>query len=322
MKQLTFAFFILLISAALIPGCSDNSVVPISQKTDSQTNSWFIPGDFATIADAMNSPTVNNGDIIKLGSGNFTGVFLTKELNFEGNGNTVINDGPVHASGKIMGFRLIAGSEKSSFSHITFTVDFPIMNGAAVNNVTISHCTFLNSVQAISNWRGNGWIIEHNTITDLRCDNGGGIGILIGDFMGGIVQGNQISHNTITGTLHVFEETESGGYSGSGIVLYADFRWGASGTAEMKNNYVSHNTISLVSDHPGLVDVNAFELTDTRVTPTPDKIKNNTIVFNDFRGTANQILLSPESLDNPVNNITKNLGENRGHGLHPKDFKP
>ncbi|RPI12760.1 MAG: hypothetical protein EHM58_19720 [Ignavibacteriae bacterium] len=325
MKQLFLTFFVIIISALLISGCSNTGNISNPQNTnpDNQSSTWFIPGDFPTIGDAMNSSTVHNGDIIKLGTGNFTGVLLTKSLKFEGNGNTVINAGPAHSSGYSQGFRLGAGSDGSSFNHMTFTTDLSIMNGAAVNNVKVSHCEFLNSLQAISNWCGSGWIIEHNTITDLKCANGGGIGILVADLSGGTVQGNQILHNTITGVLHVDAENEGGGYSGTGIVIYADFRYGRFGTAAIKNNNVTHNTISLTSEHPELVDVVAFELTDTREEPPlPYVLNNNTIMFNDFRGTVNQIAISPAGLDNPVNNITRNLGENRGHGLHPGDFKP
>jgi len=45
------------------------------------------------------------------------------------------------------------------------------------------------------------------------------------------------------------------------------------------------------------------------------------IGFNDFRGTALQITLTPEELDNH-NDISRNLGDNRGHGLHPSLFSP
>src|SRR3972149_6920610 len=50
--------------------------------------------------------------------------------------------------------------------------------GAVVNHVEIANNNFYNSVQAISNWRGNDWNIHHNTIEGLRTRNGGGIGIL------------------------------------------------------------------------------------------------------------------------------------------------
>jgi len=37
------------------------------------------------------------------------------------------------------------------------------------------------------------------------------------------------------------------------------------------------------------------------------------------RGTRTQIVLTPDTLDE-VNAISRNLGDNRGHGLHPSVF--
>jgi hypothetical protein len=194
------------------------------------------------------------------------------------------------------------------------------MNGAAINDVTVEHCTFLKSIQAVSNWRGNGWIISHNDIVDLRSRNGGGIGILIGDYAGGTVENNIVSYNNISGTLFVYP-ADGGGYNGSGIVLYADFRWGATGSHGIKNNTIVHNKISLVSDTPDVVDVAAFEMTDTRDDENFAVIIDNVVGFNDFRGTAIQIVLTPENLGDS-NDISRNLGDNRGHGLHPSLLAP
>ncbi len=49
---------------------------------------------------------------------------------------------------------------------------------------------------------------------------------------------------------------------------------------------------------------------------------NNAIGFNDLRGTVSQIALSPTGLDNPVSDISRNLGNNCGQGLHPSVFGP
>lgn len=324
MKSTVLFSLVLGIFAFLFFSCNeaDNISTPSTEIfTDKPGATWNVPGDFATIQAAINNTNVVNGDIILVGPGNFAGAFVTKGVIIKGEDNTIINDGPLHGSGMKMGFRFLAGSDNAELSHLTFTTDLAVMNGAAVNNVKVSHCTFLNSVQAISNWRGNGWNIHHNTITDLRTKNGGGIGILIADFLGGNVSNNIVSHNTISGTLHVWSG-DGGGYAGTGIVIFADFRYGAAGTTAIKNNYITHNSISLVSDNPGLVDVWAFELTDTRNDPSLIVIFENSIGFNDFRGTENQISLTPDVLDNPVNNISRNLGDNRGHGQHPKDFHP
>jgi hypothetical protein len=280
---------------------------------------WRVPGDFATIQAAVDSPSVAAGDRIVVEAGSHAGALLTKSVDICGEGNAIISSGPPHSSGLVQGFRLLAGSDGASFSHLVFAVDLAIMNGAAIDSITISQCTFQNPVQAISNWSGCDWLIEHNLVEGLRCRNGGGIGILIGDRSGGSVTGNVIAHNTLRGVLTV-PATDGGGYNGSGIVLYADFRYGWPGTEEISGNRVVHNLVALVSDTPEVVDVAAFELTDARDDPDLALvIFSNAIGFNDFRGTGLQIVLTPEELSS-VNEISRNLGENRGHGAHPAVF--
>jgi hypothetical protein len=139
---------------------------------------WRVPGNFATIKAAIDSSSVVAGDKIIVEPGEHAGAFVTKAVEIKGEDGAAITSGPAHENGLIMGFRMLAGSDGCSINHLRFTVDFPIMNGAAVNDVSVSQCAFVNSVQAVSNWRGNSWQITHNEITDLRTRNGGGIGIL------------------------------------------------------------------------------------------------------------------------------------------------
>jgi hypothetical protein len=84
-------------------------------------------------------------------------------------------------------------------------------------------------------------------------------------------------------------------------------------------NRVIKNKVGVVSDSPAVVDINAFEMTDTR--HVTGVVYENAIGFNDFRSTAIQIALSPLELGE-VNSISRNFGENRGHGLHPGVFRP
>ncbi|MBI4525036.1 MAG: hypothetical protein HY695_14630 [Deltaproteobacteria bacterium] len=282
---------------------------------------WRVPGDFATIQEAINSSAVVVADRILVGAGAHAGAVVTKSVEIKGEDGAVINSGPAHGSGLVQGFRFLAGSDGATISHLRFEVDLVIMNGAAVNDVTITQNTFVNAVQAVTNWRGDGWQITHNKIVDLRTRCGGGIGVLVGDLAGGSVSDNVVAHNTITGTLHV-SSGDCGDYNGSGIVLYADFRWGAAGAKELAYNRIIKNKIALTSDTPQVVDVVAIELTDTRGVAAPSPvIFDNAIGFNDLRGTALQIDLTPDGLD-AVNDISRNLGENRGHGLHPSVFGP
>lgn len=284
---------------------------------------WKVPGNFATIQAAIDSSAVKDGDVIQVGPGYFAGALVTKAVTIQGVGNAVINNGPLHGSGMVMGFRMNAGSSGASILNLRFEVDLAIMNGAAINDVTISQCAFINSVQGVSNWRGSGWEITHNEFIDLRTRCGGGIGILVGDyFLTPSVKENVVSHNKISGTLHV-AEGDCGGYNGSGIVIYADFRYGPGyGALDVAFNKITKNTISMVSDTPLVVDIAAIELTDSRddATIIPPVIHDNAIGYNDLRGTANQIVLTPSNLD-LYNDISRNFGENRGHGLHPRVFK-
>lgn len=312
MKKLTFVLVILALLA-----------MPSTALAAKPGNVWYVPGDFATIQDAIDDPGVVDGDTIRVGPGNFAGALVDKSITIKGEESAVIDNGPMHPAGLSMGFRLLEGSDGATLSHLTFEVDLAIMNGDAVNDVTVTHCRFNNTIQAVSNWRGSGWTISHNTITDLRTRNGGGIGIMVADYSGGVVKDNVVSHNTIAGTLFV-DPNDGGGYNGSGIVLYADFRWGGAGAEEISNNRVVKNRVSLVSDTPDVVDVAAFELTDSRDDINADPfpvILNNAIGFNDFRGTTLQIALTPEELED-YNTISRNLGNNRGHGLHPSLFGP
>jgi hypothetical protein len=281
---------------------------------------WNVPGHFATIQDALDSPDVMAGDVILVGPGPHAGALVTKPVEIRGVGGAVINTGPLHGTGKTQGFRLLAGSDGTTISHLTFEVGLAIINGAAINNVTVVQNRFLNTYQAVTNWGGSGWDISHNDIVDLQTACGGGIGVLVGDYAAnpaGVVD-NLVAHNKISGALHV-APGDCGGYSGAGIVIFADFRGGDPGAAALAYNRVIKNTVGVVSDNPGLVDINACELTDTR--HVPDVIYENTIGFNDFRGTANQIHLAPLELGE-VNAISRNLGKNRGHGLHPSVFRP
>jgi hypothetical protein len=312
MKKLTF----MLVIACLL-------ALPMAATAGGAGSVWYVPGDFATIQEAIDSSNVADGDTILVGPGSHAGAFVTKSVEIKGEDMTVIDSGPMHPAGLSQGFRLLAGSDGAVISHLQFEVDLAIMNGEAVNGVTVAKSTFVNTIQAISNWRGSGWTISHNDIIDLRTRNGGGIGIIIADYAAteGGVKDNIVSHNKISGVLHV-DPNDGGGYQGSGIVLYADFRWGRLGAEEISNNYATHNKVSLISDTPGVVDVVAFELTDSRDDASLDPvIFDNAIGFNDFRGTVVGIVLTPESLED-INNISRNLGDSRGHGLHPSVFNP
>lgn len=289
---------------------------------------WRVPRDFPTIQEAIDSPDVLDGDTILISKGSYFGALVTKAVEIKGIGNAKIVDGPTHPSYSWMqyGFRLNEGSGGATISHLTFeNVELAVMNGASVSDVTVTQCTFVNSVQAVSNWGGSGWLITQNVIRDLQCRNGGGIGILIADWRGTTVEDNVVSHNRISGTLHV-DPSDLGGYQGTGVVLYADFRWGRDGSNLIAWNRIVKNNIALQSDTPEVVDVVAIELSQVWNSPPPPDpepivVRDNAVGFNDLRGTTLQLVLTPEWLED-FNSISRNLGDNRGHGMHPAAFGP
>lgn len=284
---------------------------------------WSVPDQFPTIQAAVDSPLVQAGDRVLVSPGDHAGANVLKAVEIRGVGQARIVSGPLHSSGLVFGFLIGAtsdgaGGDGVTISHLTFTVDLPIFSRGA-NDVTVTQNTILNTTQGITNRGGNRWDISHNTFVDLRTSCGGGIAIILADHLGRDVQDNLVAHNKISGTLHV-EPGDCGGYQGTGIALYADFRDGSLGANSIAYNRVIKNSVSLVSDTPAVVDVVAFELTDTRDDPTPPVVFDNAIGFNDFRGTTQQVVLTPATLD-AINTISRNLGENRGHGVHPKVFK-
>lgn len=289
---------------------------------------WHVPTDFATIQDAIDSASVADGDTILVGPGSHAGALVDKSVVIKGEDGAVINDGPVHSSGLIQGFRLLADGSGATISHLTFEVDFPIMAWQA-DDVTVEHCTMISPVQGVSNWEGNGWVISHNVINGLVTASGGGIGIFIGCFNGVTANNNLVAHNKITGYAVVGED-DCGGYSGPGICLMSDRRW-YSGGGTLSGNRIIHNKVSLSSTRPDLVESVGIELTDMALelglldeedTPIVD-LTDNKVGFNDVRGVDGiPIALNPEEVASN-NKISRNLGDdtnNRGHGLHPKEF--
>jgi hypothetical protein len=192
-----------------------------------------------------------------------------------------------------------------------------------VDNVTVEQNVMVNSLQAISNWKGNGWKIQHNKIEGLWVLCGGGIGILVGAYDGNQANGNLIAHNTIEADV----SPDCGFYTTSGITIYSDTRWGAAG-GPIEENRVLHNrsrvTGTWVNPDEGVLPAaDGFEFTDGGLLNdypwsgdgNPD-VTGNTVAFNDFRGSSIEIYLSPPEVEDH-NTVTRNLEKNRGHGEAP-----
>jgi len=335
MKKLIYLIVVIVALALIVAGCTTSVVPPVEQTKAAKGAVWHVPGDFTTIQDAVDN--ASDGDTIIVSPGEYAGAIINKQLEILGEKEeTIINDGPqfITSFGWKVGFWLSEDSSGTTIKGFTFECEevtsygdeklvFPIFS-RGTENITVDHCIFLNSLQAVTNWHGSGWDITHNVIQDLQAFKGGGIGIFCGSNNGGVSNDNLVSHNKITGTLHVWS-SDGGGYCGTGIVLYADFRYSPFlGAEEIAYNRVVHNKVSLTSDNPDVVDVVAIELTDSRDDKDADPypvIFGNAIGFNDLRGTELQIVLTPKELGD-CNDISRNLGDNRGHGLHPSVFGP
>ncbi len=287
--------------------------------------SWGVPRDFATIQEAIDDASVEDGDTIMVGRGNHAGATVTKAVKLISRCGAVINSGPLLTTfqpcGTIVlniGFKFgFAGDPKGSGAMISGfmfkDIAFPVFSRGA-DDVTVIRCKMIDPIQGVTNWAGTGWIVCDNIIKDLRSANGGGIGILVGDSTGGAgvtggkVTCNMVLNNKIFGTLHV-APCDAGGYDGTGIVLFADWRYGRSGALGIENNVIIKNKVSLKSDNPSVVDVNAIELTEAE-NPGNIVITGNKICFNNLCKTKSKIVLSPEDLDS-VNQIHNNFGNKR-----------
>ena len=313
-----------------------------------QAATWHVPGDFATIQEAIDSPDVGDGDTIIVGPGNHAGATVTKAVEIKGEDGAVINSGPDFAiywytgepytTGFLFPWSAPGVANGATISHLSFeTLDLPIY-GRYTDDVTIDHCTFTSPNQGITNWNGNGWNISHNVINGLRTMNGGGIGIFVGtrDATESTANNNLIAHNTITGMVVVPQyeivqynaqpEYPEAGYSVVGITLMSDRRYGKpAGT--ISGNRILKNKIAISSNNPrnhwpmgiGLSDL-GLKYQD----PPVADLLNNKVGFNDVRGMlgieGTPIGLVPDVIDDS-NIISRNLGDdanNRGGGAHPQ----
>jgi hypothetical protein len=238
----------------------------------------------------------NPGDTIKVCSGTYSGATVNKLVHLDGD-HAVINTGPYSHPGLLRAGFLFNGDRSGSGSSIEgFEIDGATQFGAddgmvdfgifsrGADDVTVRHNDIDLTLQAITSHNGTGWDIEHNKITDLWSRCGGGIGIIVGgnDGVTSVVD-NVIDHNDVKGTLFV-SPSDCGGYTGVGITLYADFRYGRPGAPTISNNNIDHNKVDLVSDTPAVVDVDGIEITDTRADDNYPAVPGNSIAHNDIKG--------------------------------------
>jgi len=283
--------FSILFALALVLSFSLVVATPVAAATIN------VPGDQPTIQAAI--AFASSGDTIEVAAGTYFGATVNKAVTIQAKpGDTVIiNDGPnTHSflragfefpndySGSgttIRGFHFV-GTIQSGYTD-DGKLDFAVFSRGA-DDVTVEQNVITDTLQGITNWHGDRWQIRDNQLTDLWTLNGGGIGILVGANDGSTVQDNTVSDNQISGTLYVYSG-DGGGYDGTGIVLYTDFRWSSGG--KVINTLISGNDISMVSDTPSVVNFNGIEVTDTRNSDgNPASIYDNQVVSNNIHGNG------------------------------------
>ena len=117
------------------------ALVGLFGPTAVQAAEWRVPGDFATIPEAITAAAP--GDTIFVGAGFHHGAIVDKAVEIRGEGGAVINDGPSPLSNTALktGFFFPAGNlgNGATITHLRFEgVQFPVFSRGA-NDVTVSH---------------------------------------------------------------------------------------------------------------------------------------------------------------------------------------
>ena len=262
---------------------------------------WHVPGQFPTIQAAIDSSSVHDGDTITVSSGRHKGATVTKAITIRGlSGATIVGGPVVNAYGRA-GF-LFAGAGQGSGATITslhfLGVAFAVFSRGA-DFVSVTDNDIRGVFQGVTNWAngtwGKGWDISRNTIGGLKTSCGGGIGVLVGDYAGGVVTDNLIANNTIEGPVRVRSD-DCGNYNAPGVTLFADFRFPGDLGATIHNNRVTKNRVYVTSYEPALVTVSGVELSDTRNLAAQIVIWSNSVAYNDLRGMDVPVALTPDEL--------------------------
>ena len=102
MKKALTIFFALALVLFFFGIASDQAVAQGKGKKKGDGNgngliktTWEIPGDFATIQEALDSSEVAEGHTIMVGPGIHAGATVLKAVEIKGVGNAIINDGPI-----------------------------------------------------------------------------------------------------------------------------------------------------------------------------------------------------------------------------------
>ena len=275
---------------------------------------------FATIQAAIDDDETLDGHTIEVGAGDWDGALVTKSLEIRGEDGAVIDNGPTHGSWTC-GFKLISASSGATISHFTFQgLGLPIY-GLGIDDVTIEHNKLYDTMQGITNWDGNNWVIKHNVIEGIAIlYNSGGIGIAVGS-RNSPVSGNLVAHNKIVADI-----PDDHTFSVGGILLCTDERYGWT-PGEVTNNKIVHNRVKITGPKSWAISLQVIGITypnpsEDEIQHAKDLLNGNIVGFNNLRGSERFVECLPEELEE-VNTISRNLGDNRGHGVVPADiFRP
>ena len=285
----------------------------------SAQDTWYVPGDFSTIQDAVDA--ASHGDVIIVAAGEWDGAIVDKAVEIRGEDGAVINDGPAHSKWTC-GFKLISGSSGATISHFTFEgLGLPIY-GLGVDDVTVEHNKIYDTMQGITNWDGDGWVIRLNVIEGIAIlYNSGGIGICVGS-RNSPVSGNVVAYNKIFAEI-----PDDHAFSVGGILLCTDERYGWN-PGEVTNNKIIHNRVKVTGPKSWSIALQVIGLSE--YPPPEDEVEyaktmlyDNLVGFNVLRRSDLFVECLPTELEE-VNTISFNVpGRVRGRPeIPPTVFNP
>ena len=254
-----------------------------------------VPNDYPTVQDAVDA--ASDGDTIMVMDGMYAGAVVNKAVHIKGNGHVIINVG-VDKEWWPHGTRgFVVTADGATISHLAIEnvgigiEGYPTDANPAVDDVAISHVTISNLIPTykgvnrrviqgafgVLNYEGgSGWTVTHSKMG--LTDGFAGYGIYIQQGVDILIAFNEIEHieQVPTGT-HYF-----------GVFLL-----------DTQYNKVVHNKILIDAEKKGCVGIGG----STSI--------NNTIGFNDFRGSTVAGVAAVWGSDADANLIKANMGWNR-----------
>ena len=254
----------------------------------------FVPGQFATIQDAVDASSP--GDRILVGAGEYVGALIATRVKIIGEGDqTVIVSGPNNQGGCCLwfqnGFRIDAGGDGTILRDmrvdlVAGLVDpgaFPLIQvgvfGLGANSVSVRGLTFVGLNSGVDFRGGNNWSVTKNTIEGLVPETfRRAIGIRAAGTSGSFVGFNTITHDG--------SGDDNSSLRFRGIQLLCFFCG-----VTVENNKLIQNEIGI--DAPGAFEITEISIFDqSALLGGPIDVFNNKIIQND----ADPIIFTPPEL--------------------------